>query len=196
MSEKIVPDIWYGSGITKLEVSNRRMEVAQAVLNGESVDALAEKFNVSAQVIQLDVRIVKETWRKQATQAIGDLQARELVYALQERADCERLFTETKKSTYKGLKLEWTKRIATLMGLDAPAKSEDWTNSDWREYIQGKGVKDEEVAEALIRETITIIREQRIKDPETLQLLRDSLQGETLELPPGEETLEEVMESS
>ena len=77
--------------------------------------------------------------------------------------------------------MAWTERIAKLTGIDAPAKSENWQPGTWQEMAKSAGVPEDEVLVAMAKQTITVLKEIRVRNPELARELQQELESPVIE---------------
>jgi DNA-binding transcriptional MerR regulator len=114
---------------------------AKGMTTREIATALAQRkdpIEVTHVTIASDLKALKKQWAANAEAFIGEHIAREL-------AEIE----EAKREARQAGNLEtWARLLALemkLLGTDAPQKTEDWTNKDWREYARQHGYSEGEV---------------------------------------------------
>lgn len=135
--------------------AKRREKVAALYHAGYKQEEIADKLKIAQSTVSQDLSYLREKWTQAATAIIGDWIARELAYAVEQRDAVLDQWREDRNPRHAQVVLAWSKRVAEMLGLDAPDKVEDWTAKDWREYAQANGLNEADAiaeAEAIIRE--------------------------------------------
>jgi transcriptional regulator with XRE-family HTH domain len=140
----------------KMGRAERLKNVAAWLHAGLTQTEMAERAGVSQPMISLDLILLSKKFHEQAGQSTSEWVARELAYALERRAehltaaqDGEDLNT----MKHYTLVLKWTERVAMLLGLDAPNKVDNWTDKDWKKFLEENGLEEADA----IREAERII---------------------------------------
>lgn len=135
--------------------ARRREKVAALYHAGYKQEEIADQLKIAQSTVSQDLSYLRQKWTAQATAIIGDWIGRELAYAVAQRDAVLAQWCKDSNPRHAQVVLAWSKRIADLLGLDAPDKVEDWTSKDWREYAQANGLNEADAiaeAEAIIRE--------------------------------------------
>lgn len=129
--------------------AQRRQKVAMLYHAGKTQEEIADLLTIAQSTVSEDLSFLRKQWITQATEFVGDWVARELSYAVEQRASAMARWQTNYDPRYAEIILKWTKRIADLLGLDAPDKVDDWTDKDWRAYAQANGLNEQDaIAEA------------------------------------------------
>ncbi len=117
-------------------LSYREIGAALALLPEPITDIDGHPLNAS--VICRDMAAIRREWRKQYAQALDDHIARQL-------AEIALIKRQAFTSNDADLALKCIALEMKLLGTDAPAKFEDWTERDWRSYAREHGLDESEV---------------------------------------------------
>lgn len=146
--------------ITEGVVMSRRANVAKLRARGLSLRAISAELAKldpkdinpdtnepwSIVTIKEDVDLIKQEWREQALLDIGEHISRQFAEIQEAKRACWIEKDLTNLAKYVGLEMK-------LLGTEAPAKIDDWTNKDWQEYARANGLNFEDVmaeAEAIL----------------------------------------------
>jgi hypothetical protein len=140
----------------KMGRAERLKNVAAWLHAGLTQTEMAERAGVSQPMISLDLILLGKKFHEQAGQSTSEWVGRELAYALERRA--EHLGVAQKGADLNTMKhytlvLKWTERVAMLLGLDAPSKVDNWTDKDWKKFLEENGLEEADA----IREAELII---------------------------------------
>jgi len=108
----------------KMELAERRRRVAKFYLNKMSQANIAEKLGVSQATISRDVAHLFKQWQKDAKVDIAQRVGYELAKLESLETDCAIQFAKTKEESWVRLRIRIQERVAKMLGLDAPTKSE------------------------------------------------------------------------
>lgn len=146
--------------ITEGVVLSRRASVAKLRARGLSLRAISAELAKldpkdinpdtkepwSIVTIKEDVDLLKDEWRATALLDIGDHIARQYAEIQEAKRACWNDGDLTNLVRVIALEMR-------LLGTEAPAKIDDWTNKDWQEYARANGLNAEDVlaeAEAIL----------------------------------------------
>lgn len=146
-----------------------KSDVVKYMNDGYTLDEIGEKLGVARMTV---LNYVREIEKERRTEYLGDIQAarvREIEYVLRFRADVKQQWDtklnkdQSKKSQYAAMVLALSDRYAKLAGLDAPLKTQDWTNKDYEsylnEYAKERNISLEEAQEQVIAEVERVLEE-------------------------------------
>lgn len=138
-----------------MEIAKRRVQVADLYHAGKTQMEIAALVGVKQATVYRDLVALRKLWHQEAAREIGEWVDQELQFAREQRTSVLLQWRKTQNPRYGDLVLRWSERIARILGIDAPAKSEDWTDRDWQEYVREKGLNTDDViaeAEQIIRQ--------------------------------------------
>lgn len=168
----------------ELNLAVRRQAVARALLHVPPSEyeteyaKLAERFQVTKDVIKRDIQNLKRFYRQQSLQPVDDLIAAEYAYLLELREEAWQEYDSQprgkRRSNMLQLILSISARIHTLKGLDAPLKTQDWTGKTWQDYAKETGVPQDEMVKALVAEVLRMVKDRPELASEMLEELQAS----------------------
>lgn len=163
-------------GIDPMTVNNHKptmkkhelmAQTLKLLQEGKSFRDIATELGIAPSTVSDYYKELDSQLKEQHLSDFQSVRAREVQYALEMRASVREMWNGTKKVAYGQLVLQWSDRIAKLQGLDAPLKTEDWTNRDYEEYVKQYAVEhnltNEQAMEQVIAEAERVISESRTK---------------------------------
>jgi hypothetical protein len=127
----------------RLTQAERRATVAELYHAGKTQQEIADATGWAQQTVDNDLQYLKRKWYESANAAIGDWVSRELTYAQDMRDQVHAVWAKNRTDArLQQVMVKWTERIAKLLGLDAPEKTEDWTDANWRDYAAANGLDE------------------------------------------------------
>lgn len=106
------------------QAARRRAKVADLWHSGKTEQEIADRLKVAQGTISKDLKLLRDLWHERASGKIEARREQEYAYAIEQRADAQKQWVKTHNFRYGGLMVAWSKRMAELMSLDLPSKSE------------------------------------------------------------------------
>lgn len=106
------------------ELENRRNSVAEAYLRGNTQQQIAAALGVSQATISKDVNFLLRAWREQREATIEDAVTLQIEELRRVRREAWRKYGKSEEYKWLDMVINIQKREATLLGLDAPKRSE------------------------------------------------------------------------
>lgn len=108
----------------EIEITDRRRKVARLLAKKITQVEIAKELGVSQPTISRDVVAIEEEWKREYSEALELIRARELAELRDMERDAAAAFAKTRDPRFLQARLATKTRIAKLVGLDAPERRE------------------------------------------------------------------------
>ena len=107
---------------------NRRKKVSEMYLRRFTLSQIADTLGVGIGTVQKDINNIKDEWRKESKEHIGEIISRELAELQHIENEAAKQFIRQRDKSFLETRLKCKDRRARLLGLDQPEKHQNEVN--------------------------------------------------------------------
>ena len=113
---------------SRMRILNRRKKVSEMYLRRFTLSQIAETLGKSMGTIQKDIAAIRDEWRKESKEHIGEVITRELAELQHIENEAAKQFIRQRDKSFLETRLKCKDRRAKLLGLDQPEKHQNEVN--------------------------------------------------------------------